>query len=123
MQLMLTGKPGARRRRRCAIGLVDRLVAAGDLRCAPRARWCCTPPAAAATAPLETAAEPGAGAAVHRSRALDSQVAAARPAGHYPAPYAMIELWARYGAHGAAAFEAEARSIAADVRDARPRAT
>src|SRR5205823_14681039 len=35
----------------------------------------------------------------------------ARPE-HYPAPYAIIELWARYGAHGDAALEAEARSIA-----------
>ena len=34
------------------------------------------------------------------------------PRDHYPAPYAIIDLWARYGAHGAAAFEAEARSIA-----------
>jgi 3-hydroxyacyl-CoA dehydrogenase/enoyl-CoA hydratase/3-hydroxybutyryl-CoA epimerase len=31
---------------------------------------------------------------------------------HYPAPYAIIDLWERYGAHGAQAYEAEARSIA-----------
>ena len=31
---------------------------------------------------------------------------------HYPAPYAIVELWTRYGARGRAAFEAEARSIA-----------
>ncbi|MEZ5474716.1 MAG: 3-hydroxyacyl-CoA dehydrogenase NAD-binding domain-containing protein [Steroidobacteraceae bacterium] len=31
---------------------------------------------------------------------------------HYPAPYAIIDLWAAHGAHGAAAYEAEARSIA-----------
>ncbi|MBV8495935.1 MAG: 3-hydroxyacyl-CoA dehydrogenase, partial [Gammaproteobacteria bacterium] len=30
----------------------------------------------------------------------------------YPAPYAIIDLWTRFGARGAAAFEAEARSIA-----------
>jgi len=30
----------------------------------------------------------------------------------YPAPYAMVDLWVRYGARGAASFEAEARSIA-----------
>jgi 3-hydroxyacyl-CoA dehydrogenase/enoyl-CoA hydratase/3-hydroxybutyryl-CoA epimerase len=30
---------------------------------------------------------------------------------HYPAPYAVIELWHRYGARGKQAFEAEARSI------------
>jgi 3-hydroxyacyl-CoA dehydrogenase/enoyl-CoA hydratase/3-hydroxybutyryl-CoA epimerase len=30
---------------------------------------------------------------------------------HYPAPYAIVDLWQRYGARGAAAYEAEARSI------------
>ena len=35
----------------------------------------------------------------------------ANPA-HYPAPYAILELFERHGASGAAAFEAEARSIA-----------
>jgi 3-hydroxyacyl-CoA dehydrogenase/enoyl-CoA hydratase/3-hydroxybutyryl-CoA epimerase len=31
---------------------------------------------------------------------------------HYPAPYAIVELWARFGARGRAAYEAEARAIA-----------
>jgi 3-hydroxyacyl-CoA dehydrogenase / enoyl-CoA hydratase / 3-hydroxybutyryl-CoA epimerase len=30
---------------------------------------------------------------------------------HYPAPYAILDLWRRHGAVGAASFEAEARSI------------
>ena len=30
---------------------------------------------------------------------------------HYPAPYAIVDLWQRYGAVGAASYEAEARSI------------
>jgi 3-hydroxyacyl-CoA dehydrogenase/enoyl-CoA hydratase/3-hydroxybutyryl-CoA epimerase len=30
---------------------------------------------------------------------------------HYPAPYAIVDLWRRYGAAGPAAYEAEARSI------------
>jgi 3-hydroxyacyl-CoA dehydrogenase/enoyl-CoA hydratase/3-hydroxybutyryl-CoA epimerase len=30
---------------------------------------------------------------------------------HYPAPYAVVDLWQRYGAKGSAAYEAEARSI------------
>jgi len=30
---------------------------------------------------------------------------------HYPAPYAIVDLWQRYGAMGTAAYEAEARSI------------
>lgn len=31
---------------------------------------------------------------------------------HYPAPYAIVDLWSRYGAKGRAAYEAEADSIA-----------
>lgn len=31
---------------------------------------------------------------------------------HYPAPYALIELWSKYGAKGTVAYEAEADSIA-----------
>jgi 3-hydroxyacyl-CoA dehydrogenase/enoyl-CoA hydratase/3-hydroxybutyryl-CoA epimerase len=30
---------------------------------------------------------------------------------HYPAPYAIVELWQKYGAHGAEAYRAEAQSI------------
>jgi 3-hydroxyacyl-CoA dehydrogenase/enoyl-CoA hydratase/3-hydroxybutyryl-CoA epimerase len=44
--------------------------------------------------------------------ALTAQVAKRAPRAHYPAPYAIIDLWARYGAHGAAAYEGEARSMA-----------
>jgi 3-hydroxyacyl-CoA dehydrogenase/enoyl-CoA hydratase/3-hydroxybutyryl-CoA epimerase len=44
--------------------------------------------------------------------ALIAEVARRAPRAHYPAPYAIIDLWARHGAHGAAAFEAEARSMA-----------
>ncbi|MGB6452294.1 MAG: 3-hydroxyacyl-CoA dehydrogenase NAD-binding domain-containing protein, partial [Steroidobacteraceae bacterium] len=43
---------------------------------------------------------------------LLKQVAAKAPREHYPAPYALVDLWARYGARGAAAYVAEARSIA-----------
>jgi 3-hydroxyacyl-CoA dehydrogenase / enoyl-CoA hydratase / 3-hydroxybutyryl-CoA epimerase len=32
---------------------------------------------------------------------------------HYPAPYAILDLWQRYGAAGAESYEAEARSISA----------
>jgi 3-hydroxyacyl-CoA dehydrogenase/enoyl-CoA hydratase/3-hydroxybutyryl-CoA epimerase len=45
-------------------------------------------------------------------KALRKQVRAKARPDHYPAPYAIIELWSRYGAVGKAAFEAEARSIA-----------
>jgi 3-hydroxyacyl-CoA dehydrogenase/enoyl-CoA hydratase/3-hydroxybutyryl-CoA epimerase len=34
------------------------------------------------------------------------------PRDHYPAPYAIVDLWLKYGAVGAESYEAEARSIA-----------
>jgi len=109
MELMLTGRP-LRAEKALRLGLVDALTSQSELR-----------PAARALA-LE-------GRAPHRApwlqrllglaplrplvrRSLIAQVARRAPRDHYPAPYAMIELWARYGAHGAAALEAEARSIA-----------
>jgi 3-hydroxyacyl-CoA dehydrogenase / enoyl-CoA hydratase / 3-hydroxybutyryl-CoA epimerase len=109
MQLMLTGKPlRAAEAQRC--GLVDRLVAAGELRAAARALALDPPPphrppfaarllSVAAVRPL-----------VRHS--LLRQVARRAPRAHYPAPYAIIDLWSRYGAHGREAYEAEARSIA-----------
>ena len=43
---------------------------------------------------------------------MRSQVAKRARPEHYPAPYAMIELWQRYGGKGERAYEAEARSMA-----------
>ncbi|HEV7609634.1 MAG TPA: 3-hydroxyacyl-CoA dehydrogenase NAD-binding domain-containing protein [Steroidobacteraceae bacterium] len=43
---------------------------------------------------------------------LIAQVRAKARKEHYPSPYAIIDLWSKYGAHGEAAYEAEARSIA-----------
>src|SRR4029453_11999463 len=45
-------------------------------------------------------------------RSLVAQVRARARPEHYPAPYAIIELWSQHGAHGSAAFAAEAHSIA-----------
>ncbi|MBM4191866.1 MAG: hypothetical protein FJ196_02190 [Gammaproteobacteria bacterium] len=46
-----------------------------------------------------------------RSR-IEAQVARKVRKAHYPAPYAIIDLWARYGGKGPAAYSAEADSIA-----------
>jgi 3-hydroxyacyl-CoA dehydrogenase/enoyl-CoA hydratase/3-hydroxybutyryl-CoA epimerase len=43
---------------------------------------------------------------------LTAQVRAKARPEHYPAPYAIIDLWSTHGARGTAAYEAEARSIA-----------
>ncbi|MCC6172374.1 MAG: enoyl-CoA hydratase/isomerase family protein [Gammaproteobacteria bacterium] len=110
MDLMLTGRT-LRADKALELGLVDRLVAdqAGL--------------AAAARALLQDAPVP------HRPRLAERALswpllrrlvrpsilkpvrARARP-DHYPAPFAIVELWAAHGARGAAAYEAEARSIA-----------
>ncbi|HTY49987.1 MAG TPA: 3-hydroxyacyl-CoA dehydrogenase NAD-binding domain-containing protein [Steroidobacteraceae bacterium] len=110
MELMLTGRP-VRADKALRMGLVDRLVAAAELESAARALI--THPPAPHRPPL---AERLLGLAPVRPlirRALIGQVAARAPRAHYPAPYALIDLWARNGARGEGAFEAEARSIAA----------
>ena len=109
MELMLSGKP-VRAEKALRLGLIDRLVAASDLRrCARemllrasaprRAPW---PQRLLSSAPLRPLV----------ARSLRREVARRAPREHYPAPYAIIDLWSRYGAHGPQAFEAEARSIA-----------
>ena len=44
--------------------------------------------------------------------ALYRQVRAKARREHYPAPYAIVDLWRAHGAHGPAVYEAEAQSIA-----------
>ncbi|HYB32430.1 MAG TPA: 3-hydroxyacyl-CoA dehydrogenase NAD-binding domain-containing protein [Steroidobacteraceae bacterium] len=109
MQMMLTGKPLRAEQARAA-GLIDRLVPAEQLRSA--AREMVLSPRAPRRPPLAARllGTPLVRPLVRRS--LIAEVARRAPREHYPAPYAIIELWARYGARGAAAFEAEARSIA-----------
>jgi 3-hydroxyacyl-CoA dehydrogenase/enoyl-CoA hydratase/3-hydroxybutyryl-CoA epimerase len=46
------------------------------------------------------------------ARTLEKQVRSKARREHYPAPYAIIDLWARHGASVRSGFEAEARSIA-----------
>ena len=111
MQLMLTGRP-VRADKAARIGLVDRLVAAGELEDAAR-QMVLHPPTPhhppllerlLSLAPVRPFIKP----------ALIKQVAAKPRRGHtISAPYAMIDLWAANGAHGETAFESEARSIAA----------
>jgi 3-hydroxyacyl-CoA dehydrogenase / enoyl-CoA hydratase / 3-hydroxybutyryl-CoA epimerase len=109
MELMLTGRP-VRAAKALRLGLVDALTTEAELRATARALVLRgTPPR---RAPL---IERLLGAAPLRPlvrRSLTAQVARKAPADHYPAPYAIIDLWARYGARGPAAYEAEARSIA-----------
>ncbi len=109
MQLMLTGRP-VRAERALAIGLVDRLVPAAELDSAARA--CVLHPPPRRRAPLIERVLSLGPARPFVKTALIRQVAAKAPREHYPAPYALIDLWARHGARGDEAFVAEAHSIA-----------
>src|SRR5215469_9440603 len=109
MEMMLSGKP-LRADKARSTGLVDRLVPEGELRSA--ARELVLQPPVPRRAPLGQRLLSAAPLRPWVKGALTREVARRAPREHYPAPYAIIDLWARYGAHGAAAFEAEARSIA-----------
>ncbi len=109
LELMLTGKP-VRGDKALRLGLVDRLAPRAELDAAARALALHPPvphrPRLAARMLSSPLVRP------FIKPALERQVAARARRDHYPAPYAIIELWAHHGAHGPAAFEAEARSIA-----------
>ena len=109
MEMMLTGKPmGAERA--LATGLVDRLVGAGELLSAARRILLDRPAPRRAPWPDRLLGLPGVRVLLRRS--LEARVARQARREHYPAPYAIIDLWVRYGARGRAAYEAEAHSIA-----------
>jgi 3-hydroxyacyl-CoA dehydrogenase/enoyl-CoA hydratase/3-hydroxybutyryl-CoA epimerase len=110
MELMLTGKP-LRAERALAVGLLDRLVAPAELDAAAR-QILVQRPARHSPPLLDRLLNlPGVRSLMRSS--LEARVARQARREHYPAPYAIIELWVRYGARGEAAYEAEARSIAA----------
>jgi len=109
LDLMLTGKL-LRAEDAQKLGLIDRLVPRAELPAAARAMALAPPPRH----------RPSFGQRVLTWPLVRSFVAAqarkqvarrANPA-HYPAPYAILDLFERHGASGPAAFEAEARSIA-----------
>ena len=109
MDMMLTGK-NLRADRARKIGLVDALVPA------ERADAACRELLARSPAPHSPALfERMLSWGVARSfltDALRRQVAARVKREHYPAPFAIIVLWSRYGAKGRKAYDAEAQSIA-----------
>ncbi|HSC06182.1 MAG TPA: 3-hydroxyacyl-CoA dehydrogenase NAD-binding domain-containing protein [Steroidobacteraceae bacterium] len=109
MDLMLTGRSLKADKAR-AIGLVDELAPLAELRARAKARALAAPaPRGAGFVDRLLGMQPLRGFV---ARALRKQVAARARREHYPAPYAIVELWERYGARGAQAYEAEARSIA-----------
>ena len=109
MELMLSGKP-LRADRALATGLVDRLVAAAELEAAARQILLEQPPPRRAPLLDRLLGLPGVRTLMRAS--LEARVARQARREHYPAPYAIVDLWVRYGARGRAAFDAEAHSIA-----------
>ena len=109
MEMMLTGKP-VRAEKALRIGLVDKLVAADQLRSAARDFVQRAPPPRHAS--FGESIMSWSVARPFVKSALVAQIAGKVRREHYPAPYAIIDLWAKYGAQDADSFEAEARSIA-----------
>jgi 3-hydroxyacyl-CoA dehydrogenase / enoyl-CoA hydratase / 3-hydroxybutyryl-CoA epimerase len=109
MDMMLTGK-SVRAQKALRIGLVDKLVPAEKLKTAALDFVVRQPPPR--KPPLIERLLNLTPARFVVKTALQTQIAAKAKREHYPAPYAIVDLWVRYGAHGAEAFEAEARSIA-----------
>src|ERR1700733_4133112 len=108
LDLMLKGKP-YKGSHALAVGLLDELVPPAEL--ATRAKSLALRRAPKRTAPfVERLMNLGA----VRPFVARQTVATLRHSvrrEHYPAPYAIVDLWQHYGATGAAAYEAEARSI------------
>ena len=109
MQMMLTGQP-ITVGKGMAIGLIDRITAADDWRQAAKEMISNAGPKRRAPL-LERLLNFGPIRPLIKN-VLIKQVAGKARKEHYPAPYAIIDLWSRYGAAGRSAFEAEARSIA-----------
>lgn len=109
MEMMLTGRAitvaDALR-----IGLLDKVVPADDWRVTAADLLCGRPPARRVPfADRLLSAAPLRGPV---ARSLAAKARRKAHPDHYPAPYAMIELWREHAARGECAFEAEARSFA-----------
>src|SRR5262245_24969438 len=110
MQLMLTGKSLRADQARRA-GYIDRLVFPADAEAAACELIARRPKPRKAGLLDRILSLPLVRRLVRRQ--LIAQVRSRARPEHYPAPYAIIELWSRYAARGAQAFAAEAHSIAA----------
>lgn len=109
MQLMLTGAPiNASKARKQ--GLVDRIATEDNWRQAAREIIATPPPKQSAPFVEKLLNLPLVRPLIRPT--LIKQVARKARKEHYPAPYAIIELWAEHGASPKSGYEAEARSIA-----------
>jgi 3-hydroxyacyl-CoA dehydrogenase/enoyl-CoA hydratase/3-hydroxybutyryl-CoA epimerase len=109
MEMMLTGKTLRADKARRA-GFLDKLVFPADAEAAAR-ELIARQPRSRKPPLLDRILSLPIVRSIVRKQLIAQVRAKARPE-HYPAPYAIIDLWARHGARGAAAYDAEARSIA-----------
>jgi 3-hydroxyacyl-CoA dehydrogenase / enoyl-CoA hydratase / 3-hydroxybutyryl-CoA epimerase len=109
MEMMLTGKT-LRADKAKRAGFLDRLVFPADAEAAARELINRQPKRRRAPLLDRLLSLPLARGLVKKQ--LIAQVRTKARKEHYPSPYAVIDLWAKFGARGERAYEAEARSIA-----------
>jgi len=108
LDLMLKGRP-LRAARALSVGLLDELAPPAELAARAKSLLQRRPPRKAAPFVDRLLNLSALRPFVARQTAATLRHSVNRE--HYPAPFAILELWERYGALGAAAYEAEARSI------------
>ncbi len=108
MDMMLTGR-NIKANKALSIGLVDAIAPMDELKNAAK-KMALDPPAKRGLPIKERLLNFGPVRGLI-AKTMEKKVAQKAPRNHYPAPYAIIDLWKRYGA-GDKQFEAEARSIA-----------
>src|SRR5689334_6112976 len=109
MDLMLTGR-NIRPRKALELGLVDRIVPKAELKSAAIALLRERPPVRQAPF-AQRLLNLGIVRPILAGR-MRAEVGKRAKREHYPAPYALIDLWQRYGGKGRNAFAAEATSMA-----------
>jgi len=109
MDLMLTGK-NLRPDQALQAGLVDEIVPAGQLRDA--AKVLALHPRTRRKAPLSQRVLNLPLVRGFVAAKIESQVRRRARKEHYPAPYAIVDLWRRHGASPRTGYEAEAQSVA-----------
>lgn len=109
MDLMLTGR-SIRPQKALDLGMVDRLAPSESLVQVAR-EVALNPPPKRGMALRDRLLNLAPLRAVVANK-MRAQVARRARKEHYPAPYALVDLWQRYGGKGPQAYEAEARSMA-----------
>lgn len=109
MDLMLTGR-SVRPRQALQMGLIDRLAAPGEL--LNVARQIVLKPPAPRRMPLRDRLLNWRPLRMVLAKQMKARVAKRARPDHYPAPFALIDLWRQHGGEGLEAMQAEARSMA-----------